>query len=54
MKLIALTLETANQEYKAAKDTKTKARIAMRWFERNADPTLEEIQRQIDKEDEHG
>lgn len=50
MKLVAEILEKAIEAYKTEPDPKKKARIATRWFERNAEPTLGEIQKLIKEE----
>jgi hypothetical protein len=47
MKLAALTLKTAIQEFNATNDPEKRKQIAVRWFERNAAITLDEIQNHL-------
>jgi hypothetical protein len=47
VKLTALTLKIAIQEYKAADSPRGKSKVATKWFDKNAEITLEEIQKVI-------
>lgn len=43
MKLVTRTLKKAIQDFNAAEDHQKRSLIAIRWFERNAEITLEEV-----------
>lgn len=49
MKLAARTLKKAIQAFKATQDPEKRAQIAVKWFERNAEVTLDEIQKCLDE-----
>jgi hypothetical protein len=47
MKLAAQILKNAIQEFNAATDPEQRKQIAERWFERNAEITLQEMQKHL-------
>jgi hypothetical protein len=49
MKLAAITLKTAVQEFNTETDPEKRKQIAVRWFERNAAITLDEIEKHLQR-----